>query len=49
MKKMKQILLFVVNLIFILALAFLFFVRPRNIVMILAEVLLDLGVRLDGV
>jgi len=47
MKIMKKILLFVVSLIFILA--FLFFSPIELLAFILAEVLLDLGVRLDGV
>jgi hypothetical protein len=49
MKIMKKILLFVVSLIF--TLAFLFFGESavELIIMTLAEVLLDLGVRLDGV
>ncbi|MCX7069148.1 MAG: hypothetical protein NTW85_15865 [Methylococcales bacterium] len=49
MKIMKKILLFVVSLIF--TLAFLSFapIGVELLAFILAEVLLDLGVRLDGV
>ncbi len=49
MKIMKKILLFVVSLIFILAFVFFGGSGVELLVFKLAEVLLDLGVRLDGV
>lgn len=49
MKIMKKILLFVVSLIFILAILFFGQSGVELLAFILAEVLLDLGVRLDGV